>query len=431
MADTTKLFADKKFATLLHLMSDRYLPWSEFVTMVMPDGISTSETWSILNEVRKLQGVRLAADDSDTIAWYTHTHEMSQLLSVIDRKCSCDSRLYESVSTASGRPYVIRMNIDEGIATARLEGIGISSARCYEMLAKSVAPRNAGECLVNNLFRAVAKLENYVGEPFSAQMLEQMRKSVIEGVHPDELEKIVPASGTIAPDAIKYRDSLNAKARIDIVCGYANEIYGDAREHHAIRAFVLEDMFQGMQPLSNMNGFVGYLAFRLYTMKHGLPLLGILPVNKGKAGWSEDGKTIDSRILYPEFKARLHADSHDLTDYATLVLLIATDCIRKLEVQMRKDKEMSQAISDSLAVGSWLNHRQKAILGQAVGNPKAEFTIAAHKNMYAIQYATARADLLKLVARGLFIKDECGKAFIFSLAPKVRDQLAGLRKSEP
>jgi DNA-binding transcriptional regulator YhcF (GntR family) len=60
-----------------------------------------------------------------------------------------------------------------------------------------------------------------------------------------------------------------------------------------------------------------------------------------------------------------------------------------------------------------LNDRQRAIIGRALRNPEAQFTIRYHKTNHGIAYPTARRDFLELVEKGYLTVEQRGKAFIF------------------
>ena len=60
-----------------------------------------------------------------------------------------------------------------------------------------------------------------------------------------------------------------------------------------------------------------------------------------------------------------------------------------------------------------LNHRQLAVIGEALRDPDAYFTIAGHERMHRVAYQSARTDLLGLQDLGVFRRVQSGKKFEF------------------
>jgi Fic family protein len=66
-----------------------------------------------------------------------------------------------------------------------------------------------------------------------------------------------------------------------------------------------------------------------------------------------------------------------------------------------------------LTPASGFNHRQIALLSHATRHPGAAYTFTSHGRSHGVAYATARADLLDLVGRGLLDQIKQGKKFVF------------------
>jgi Fic family protein len=70
-----------------------------------------------------------------------------------------------------------------------------------------------------------------------------------------------------------------------------------------------------------------------------------------------------------------------------------------------------------------INHRQSALLLNALKNPGKHFTIEMHRRSHGTSYQTARADLLMLVEGGFLEQFREGKAFVFISAPNLQGRL--------
>jgi Fic family protein len=83
---------------------------------------------------------------------------------------------------------------------------------------------------------------------------------------------------------------------------------------------------------------------------------------------------------------------------------------------MRKQNEQAAAAALLKPGSPWahqINHRQRALLLNALKNPGKVFTIEMHRRSHGTSYQTARADLLALAAEGFLRQSREGKAFVF------------------
>lgn len=69
------------------------------------------------------------------------------------------------------------------------------------------------------------------------------------------------------------------------------------------------------------------------------------------------------------------------------------------------------------------NVRQLALVGHALRNPEALYTIASHRRSHGTSYQTARTDLLELEELGLLSMHKSGRAFAFAPVADLRERL--------
>ena len=88
-------------------------------------------------------------------------------------------------------------------------------------------------------------------------------------------------------------------------------------------------------------------------------------------------------------------------------------------------REAESLLSPRNDLSRQLNHRQRALLLNALKHPDKRFTIAEHQNAHGVVYQTARADLLGLAEAGLMQQHREGRAHVFiaavDLARRLRD----------
>jgi len=400
---------------LLRRSNRSFLSWEQYVASRLPPGLTPLECWDLLQTVNHAAGIDLPIPDlAGNRYWYLRTQEIADTVSRLQCLCRSDSSLYTELTTTQNRRVLVQSRIDETVAAAYLDGLDISEERGSELLHSHRTPRDNTERVVLNTLTAMERVSELVNEPFSKELLYELRRWLLEGLDVSVWQTVPRRMGLMTSD---YRDEqvLEASDRqIQYMCDYANHVTGDLHDHPVLRALLLVDMFRYYRPLPCMNSQVGRLAFRLYALKAGLPVLGMLSLSRTKLDW-EDKKLASSLVaMGPDqyAEARRHSGT-DLTAYMTLVSQMALDSLGDLMAQIRALEHQDSELRALLQVDQRLNHRQRSVLGRALRNPDSEFRIANHRVTHSVVYATARADLLDLVERGYLEMVKRGRAFVF------------------
>lgn len=110
-------------------------------------------------------------------------------------------------------------------------------------------------------------------------------------------------------------------------------------------------------------------------------------------------------------------DGNDATYFVIYQLEVILSALKAIERHLERHlQEKTRQIEEAetlLKDRGDFNHRQLALLSHALRNPDAEFTIQSHRVSHGVAYATARADLLNLVTRGLLEERKIGRAAHF------------------
>lgn len=414
---------DPHMAQLLKRMTAAHLSWEEFQAMPAPEGMSREAVWELMRLLNRSIGIEIPVPDLDgNEYWYHRTHEIVDSIAQIQCLCRADSSLYRRLTATRNTAVLVRSRIDETIAAARLDGLAVSVERYDEMLRTERAPRTDNKRLVYNTLGALDQLEQLRNEPFSLELLMHLRSLVIEGVDIDGLVHTERRLGTVPFDYESGRTAEHAARQTKYICDYANHLSGDIHDHAVFRALLLPDLFRFYQPLPDVNSQVGRLAFGLYTIKTGLPVLGLLPLSQTRLDW-EDGKLGSTLVSQgpAEYVEERKRNGVAFTDYVTLSVQLALVALLDLNWKLHELEREDAELRDLLQRDPEINHRQRSILGRALKNPQAEFRIAYHKTTHNVVYATARADLLELVEKGYLVPGKKGRAMIFTPREGLRE----------
>jgi len=425
---------DPGLVSLLKRTTAAHLNWEEFQAMPAPQSMSREAAWELMRLLNRSIGIEIPIPDLDgNDYWYHRTHEIADSIAQIQCLCRADSSLYRRLTATRNTALLVRSRIDETIAAARLDGLAVSVEHYEEMLRTERAPRTDNERLVYNTLGALDQLEQLRNEPFSHELLMYLQNLVTEGVDIDALVHAERRLGTVPYDYERGRTAEHAAEQSKYICDYVNHVRGDMHDHAVFRALLLPDLFRFYQPLPSVNSQVGRLAFRLYTIKTGLPVLGLLPLSQTRLDW-EDGKLGSTLVSQgpTQYVEGRKSNGVDFTDYATLSVQLALAALLDLSWKLHELERKDEELRELLQRDPEINHRQRSILGRALRNPQAEFRIAYHKTTHNVVYATARADLLELVEKGYLVAGKKGRAMVFRPREGLREFIeGGYRADDP
>jgi len=405
---------DERFAHIRSLAAREPLPWERFVGQEMPLGYSPEEVWTVLTALRRQTAIVLPFkayvwDVAD--AWYTPTESMSiQLRELESRTCS-GSALDRATAERTSRYFLIQPMVEEAVAAAWRDGLDVNYETVREVLRKERPPATPEERVMFNCHEVVFDMERYASRRITRGLIEELYERVIDGVESlkatsrPRLTEIID-SGYSDPDAV-----------LGLICKMANGETIDPMMHPIINALSMACMFWDFRPLPQWSAIVELLVRRIYLVRAGYPVLKYLPFSKASLAWEQ------GRIHVPEVLctfAQANPDCGEGRDWTfhfavNLQLMIAE--LNSLERTVSTVQERDEHLQELLSHDPAINHRQRAILTQALRLPDAELRIEPHRKLYDVAYATARADFLALVDLGFLLKEQRNKTFVFRARP--------------
>lgn len=190
------------------------------------------------------------------------------------------------------------------------------------------------------------------------------------------------------------------------MCDFANSSAegGDEYVHPVLRAIILHFWAGHDHPFEDGNGRTARALFYWAMLRQGYWLTEFLTISsilkEGPAKYARS-------FLYSE------QDENDLTYFILFQVDVIVRAIELLKSYLRRKMEEVRETEGLLRELS-LNHRQLALLGNALRNPGATYTFQSHATSHDVVYQSARNDLLDLVSRGLLEKRRVGRKFVFA-----------------
>lgn len=418
--------ADRDFRNLLHAFARRVITWDEFLEMNVPAGVSPMRTWTVIAALSKAIGLRLPVTDPDgTAYWYARTYELTDAVQEVSAACRSGSRIHRAITGSGGQHFMLRMRLDETIASAQLDGLDVDE-RTLPRLRTAQGPKNASERLLVNAGRIAERIPELVDTPFSPELFKDFRDQLLEGVAEDELPGQPAKRGLQTYSAGLGSTSRFAEQQLSALSAYANHEAGDEFDHPVLRAYMLAFALHAYRPLGAVGAVVGRLAAQLYSLKHDLPVLALLPVSRLKIEW-EDG-TIGPPLVACDrdtFEALRRRKPDDLTVLQTVTAQLMRHAVHRIEGYIEKWEQRDRRMRELLRADPGVNQRQRSIISRALRSAEAEFTIRYHEHNHGIAYATARRDFTELAEKGYLVMAQRGKTFVFTASPNLRSLLEG------
>ena len=353
---------------------------------------------------------------------------MLRCLHFIDREAA--GSIHGLDRDADGRQqerFLIRSLIEESMTSSQLEGASTTREVAKELLRSGRQPRDRSETMIFNNYQTMQELRRWRDRPLTPEALFEMHRMLVQ----DTLDDASAAGRFRRPEERIYvedrRDGTvlhepppadQLPKRVQTICDFANRTDEDGFLHPVIRAIALHFQIGYDHPFVDGNGRTARALFYWSMLRSGYWLTEYLSIS-----------SVLRRAPAQYVRAYLftETDESDLGYFVAHQLDVIEQSVEGLRGYLsRKAKETRQAESllrpDS-RLGSRLNHRQRALLMDALRSPGRVYRIEGHRQAHNITYETARTDLLGLVKARLLLKRREGKAFVFSPSANLGSRL--------
>jgi Fic family protein len=333
---------------------------------------------------------------------YVLTPGMHEILHIIDSKAAGRIAMPEQVTTPGPRErFLVSSLVEEAITSSQLEGASTTRAAALDMIRFGRSPANKSERMIFNNYEAMAFIREHQRDPLTPDLVLQLHRLLTAGTLSDDAVGRVqtPADerihvGSNATGEILHTppsaDQLDA--RLVRLCAFANARDSGEFLHPVIRAIVLHLWLGYDHPFEDGNGRVARALFYWAMLHHGYWLFELISISAIlKRAPVQYGRS----YLYTE------TDENDATYFILHQLDVITRALVAAEQYLEKKSRQIAEAEQVLRAQGEFNYRQLALLSHALRRLDAEFTVKSHQMSHKVAYATSRADLLDLVARGL------------------------------
>ena len=394
----------------------RYLHWEELRRRPAPQGL-TSETWwwgirLARNQLSKSLQLR---DQAGAPFSFAMTDTAQRLVHEIDRDASGNISLPEDVTDPATRDrYIFSSLIEEAFRSSQLEGASTTRAVAREMIHTKRKPRTHSEQMILNNFYAMEWVRENKDTPLTTDAIFALHSIITR----DTMDSRAVGRFRRADEPVQVVDLNNGdllhdpppadqlSERIAAMCELANGNSGDEPFIHPVaRAIMLHFWLAYDHPFIDGNGRTARALFYWSMLHQGYWLTEFISISRviNKA-----------RVQYDQAYLFSESDNNDATYFLLHQLKVLRTAIDDLHSYLKRKSQEVRELEHQLRRRDDLNHRQLAVLNDALRHPGARITIEGHRTLTRVVYQTARTDLLELAELGYLKQFKIGKKLYFA-----------------
>jgi Fic family protein len=409
-------------------ISGPYLPWDQLRYRRPPEGMTHDEWWLICKLERNSMKRPTSLLDKDGREFtYSLPDEVLRGIDEVNRNASGVISISEQVTNPATRDrYLVNSLMEEAITSSQLEGASTERNVAREMIRSGRRPENRDERMIFNNYNAMQWVHELRDEKLSPELVCEIQKMVTDETldNPDTSGRFqLPSEPRVA--VYSHTGNLlhepppadQLPERVQRLCDFANGSNDEGLYvPPVLRAITLHFMLSYDHPFEDGNGRTARVLFYWSMLRQGYWLTEFLAISKilraapAKYGYS---------FLHTE-----HDDS-DLTHFHIYHLSVVQRAIRELHEYLARKMDEIRGLQRSLAMlPGEFNHRQIALLENAVRRPGQTYTAVSHSSSHNVTVETARQDLMSLESRQLLQRTKVGHAHAWIPHPELASRLA-------
>lgn len=391
-----------------------YLHWDELRFRAPPDGFTVEEWWLAVRAARRAGAREIPLKDTTGRPFtFTLVDPVPRLVHETDLRAGGSVRMPEQVTNADTRDqYYVSSLMQEAITSSQLEGATTTRQVAKEMLRSGRAPTDRSERMILNNFLTMRKLRDVVARPLTPELILDLHRSVTDGTldNPAAAGRFrLPDEEVVVEDAygeVLYRPPPAAELddRVQAMCDFANDSTSEFI-HPVLRSIILHFWLAYDHPFVDGNGRTARALFYWSMLKHGYWLVEFLSISEF---------LVKAPAQYGRAFLFVETDDNDLTYFILHQLDVLEKAVQGLHDYIERKTGELRAVEQRIRNTAALNHRQRALISDALRHPGRKYTIEGHRRSHGVVYETARSDLLDLAARKLMKAQKHARKWIFT-----------------
>lgn len=408
-----------------------YVHWDQLRHIDPPDGLGHEDWWLGIKLARgpSLRPISLVDPQGRPFVYGT-PDSVLRLLHYVDQRCSGEIAMEEVVTAddQARQHYLVNSLMEEAIRSSQLEGATTSRRVAKELLSSGREPKDRSERMILNNYRALQYMREEIGPRLSPNAVLELQRILTEGTldDPDAVGRLqTPQDERVAVFDRTDGHLLHAPPpaeqlpeRLEALCAFANE--GDDAErflHPVVRGVLLHFWLAYDHPFEDGNGRTARALFYWFMRTRGYWLVEYLSI---------------SRILrkapakYGRSFVLTETDERDATYFLLYQLTVIKRAVEELHDYLRRKVKEVRDVERLMRVSAEFNHRQLALLSDAIRHPDRIYTFRSHAGRHSVTHETARTDLTQLSQRELLERHRVGRRHVFQPVQDLPEKLKRL-----
>jgi Fic family protein len=405
-----------------------YVHWDKLRHLEPPTGLSLEEWWLLIKWGRQnMQRQIPLTDPAGNHFAYGVPDLVARRLHYVDQRCAGEVAMSEVVTAdAQARQhYLVNSLMEEAIRSSQLEGATTTRRVAKELLRTGREPKDRSERMIINNYRALQHMRDDMPAKLTPNTVIELQRILTEGTldNPEGAgrlqqsgeERIAVVDGIDGTLVHSPPPAEQLPGRLQALCDFANE--GDSPDrfiHPVLRAILLHFWLAYDHPFEDGNGRTARALFYWYMRTHGYWLVEYLSI---------------SRILrhapskYTRSFLLTETDERDATYFIVYQLEVIQRAVEQLHAYLRQKIKDVRDVEALLKGSERFNHRQLALLANALRTPDAIYAFQTHAASHGVTHETARTDLIVLAEMGLLVQRRQGRRYTFTPSVDLAQQL--------
>jgi Fic family protein len=403
-----------------------YPHWDKLRHLRPPGDLTHEEWWAGLRIMRDLRPIPLRSTDGRPFA-YGLPDEVLRVLHLIDQRCGGEVATDEVVTDdeQAKRRYLVSSLMEEAIRSSQLEGASTSRQVAKELLRTGRQPQDRSEQMIVNNYRALMFMREQAGDRLTPELVLELNRVLTESTLDDpsaagRLQR--PGEDRVAVYEVGTDKLLHSPppaqelpARLEALSAFANERDdGERFIHPVVRAILLHFWLAYDHPFIDGNGRTARALFYWYLGKRGYWLIEYLPISRILR---EAPAKYNRAFLYTE------TDGGDTTYFLLHQLNAIERAVHEFHQYLQRKIAEIREVELLIAGDARFNHRQLALLSEALRHPDRIYTFGAHATEHRVTHETARTDIGGLAEHGLLERIRRRQGYGFTVPGDLEQRL--------
>lgn len=304
-----------------------------------------------------------------------------------------------TIDSKTKEQYLVSSLMEEAIYSSMMEGASTTRKVAKEMLRKKFAPKDKSQQMIHNNYQTIQFIIAHKNEPLTEDLLLHIHRLMTENtmLSPDDAGRFRTNNDVVVENGITH-ETVHTPPSYDEIPQFINDLclffnQNDDKQfiHPIIRGIIIHFMISYIHPFADGNGRTARAMFYWYMLRKGYWLTEYLSISRVIA---KSKKSYEKAFLYAE------ADQMNIGYFVAYNLRVLEQSFQQLQNYIkRKQSEKNDALI-LMQIGD-INERQAQIIKHFDNSPNAMLTIKDIQTKFMISPTTAKADVTRLVERGI------------------------------